>query len=162
MSYHGAHKQCRLPSPACHGIDHEPCRLGQGRWCARHALDDLDAAVSWSSSLLPQSVTKNLSLGAEAFCLAQQRNSDISHACTCASGFETPTEDWQYLLQCCFSRKGRPNDAQVGHTGMLSVLSRKVWVAEIMVKKKHQIVNFTNLYINNVYMQHISSMYRLM
>ncbi|XP_051199584.1 uncharacterized protein [Lolium perenne] len=77
MSYHGAHKQCRLPSPACHGIDHEPCRLGQGRWCARHALDDLDAAVSWSSSLLPQSVTKNLSLGAEAFCLAQQRNSGV-------------------------------------------------------------------------------------
>lgn len=38
----------------------------------------------------------------------------------------------------------------------------RVWVAEIMVKKKHQIVNFTNLYINNVYMQHISSMYRLM
>ncbi|KAK1629484.1 hypothetical protein QYE76_003799 [Lolium multiflorum] len=112
---------------------------GQGRWRARHALDDLDAAVSRSSSLLPQSVTKNLSLGAEAFWLAQQRNSgvgfiarydtkkivDISHACTCASGFETPTKDCQYLLQCCISRKGRPNDAQVGHTGMLSVLSRK-------------------------------------
>ncbi|KAK1693032.1 hypothetical protein QYE76_009729 [Lolium multiflorum] len=77
MSYHGAHKQRRLPSPACHGIDHDPCRLGQGRWHARHALDDLDAAVSRSSSLLPQSVTKNLSLGAEAFWLAQQRNSGV-------------------------------------------------------------------------------------
>jgi hypothetical protein len=37
----------------------------------------------------------------------------------------------------------------------------RVWVAEIMVKKKHQIVNFSNLYIK-VYMRHISSMYHFM
>jgi hypothetical protein len=27
-------------------------------------------------------------------------HADIAHTCTCASGFETPTEDFQYLLQC--------------------------------------------------------------